>query len=327
MINLNANNTIMIRPNIYLSCDEESLRLENAVRNALDSLEQIPIGKQLIEKIGNAPHKIYIKKGKDFFCVKENDDAENPGKGCRSVILFPDLNSIENRTYYTAKLSLERKPAFVDFGHELIHAYHNSKGKRVINIFRCDTLIWSNDEEYHAIMGFPSKKENRKTPKITENAILSSLGLMERFGHISQSSIKPVLYQRMKLVAQLYNQFCVENQYDGQSNNPPPPIINCSHKNLIPSNRVMLFYRIKDYEKLTEDALILNTINTPSPSEDFVKEEFNGEQCPIGWQLKTVSPSNANKKVISVGLYRLSSLEADALDTSMGLKLEVKNDV
>lgn len=316
---INISNTKILRQNIYLSIDERFPSFESQVRSALDSLEQIEIGKRLIEKIAGASHKIFIKQGKGFYCCKENGDAEISGKGCRSLIIFPDLDPIENRTYYTAQLSLALKPGFVDFAHELIHAYHNSKGKNAKDIFRCDTLVWIRDEEYHTIMGFPSKKINRKTPKITENAILAAIGLPERFGYVSSSSIKPVLYQRMKLVSQLYNRFCLETRYEGQSKNPPPPIINCDYKDLSHSTRVMLFYRVKKQGNSTEDVLILNTINSKPPSENFVKQEFNGEQCPVEWKLQNLSPSNADKKIISVGFYRLSSLEADALDISMGL--------
>ena len=71
--------------------------------------------------------------------------------------------------------------------------------------------------------------------------------------------------------------------------------------------------------------LILNAINTLPPSEDFVKQEYDGERCPIAWQLQKLFPSYADKKVSSVGLYRISALEADALDTSMGLKPENQN--
>ena len=191
MMNVNIANAIVLRPNICIVANEQSPHFESKVKAMLDSLEQISVGKRLIEKIGNAAHTIYIKQGNDFYCYRQNEDAKILGKGCASVITCPD--SSENDIYHTASLTLASKPPLVDFAHELIHAYHNSRGKNARNLFRCDTLVWSNDEEYHTIMGFPSKKPDRKTPKITENAILAALGLPERFGHKGPPSLKPVL--------------------------------------------------------------------------------------------------------------------------------------
>jgi len=316
MICLNVNNTLMLRPNIYLSMDDPSPDLENQVQTALSTLEKNPIGKRLIEKIGNSFHNIYIKQGEKFSCYGKNGDCQILGKGCSSEITFPREDS-NYKKYYTTQLSLASKPIFVDLAHELIHAYHNSSGKNAKNFFRCETLVWIKDEEYHTIMGFPSKKMDRTTPKITENAILSSLGLPERLGYINPSFITPVFYQRMKLVTKLYNQFCVKMRYEGQAKNPPPPIINCNYKDLLPSNRVMLVYSLNN-----ENIVVLNYPEDDFSLQNFMKQEFNGDQCPIPWQLKNTLPLYANEQLISVGLYRLSLLEAHALDTSMGMKVE-----
>lgn len=82
-------------------------------------------------------------------------------------------------------------PIFLCLAHELIHAYHNSYGKNArgsAHYPSVDPVLWTDKEEYHTIVGFPSKKAVRTLPKITENAIRRAFGFHERFSHLGTSN-------------------------------------------------------------------------------------------------------------------------------------------
>jgi len=312
----NINETLVLRPRIYLIPEMNQPEFESSVKYALCALEKIPIGKRLIEKVGNSKHEVFIQFTKDFFsCVMQNESlACTLGKGCNSIIEF-SISNRKNSEYPTTTLKKATRPSYIDFAHELIHAYHNTQGKNARLGTKCDKFVWSNDEEYHTIMGFISKKTGRKSPKITENAILSALGLPERFGHASFENlkIKKLNYERTKLLSEIYNQFCKKNGYSGQAANQPPPILNCNLENFVESERLVMLMTIRPLDSESESQQIISLLNFPIPS-GFLKEEFNdNEELVDVLQVKNILP-NFRGEVISSGLYRLTCAETEILD-------------
>ena len=302
-----------VRQNIYVEENALHPHFVGAVRSTLDRLEETSTGRRLIEKIGSTTHRVFINHAKDP-CVTFTEQD--------SFVYHPEPSS--GYHYIATNLSLIPRPSSAVLAHELIHVYHHTKGKLAPNAGRSDGMVWSNDEEYHTIMGFSSKKIGRTIPKITENAILSEMGLPERFSHLASATeelnTNSILRKRIELAAKIYNDRCLELNYTGQARNPPPPIINCRGKDLAPSNRWALVYTTNDSEKSEWSCktnihfVDVTALPIPLPSEDFDRVEIDPDQCPPGLQLKKMIPSKAAEKVLSMGLYRLSALEAKELD-------------
>ncbi|MBS0656111.1 MAG: hypothetical protein JSR46_10065, partial [Verrucomicrobia bacterium] len=135
------------------------------VKADIELLKKSPVGARLIQKIGECATTILI--------------LYNPEHDGCGLIKSPDSIFSLVLVSYSASRSVSlvsgdckplNDPPFIFLAHELIHGYHHARGKAATSHL-CDKLVWTNDEDYHTIMGFPSKKQNRSPPKITENAI------------------------------------------------------------------------------------------------------------------------------------------------------------
>lgn len=212
------------RPNIYVFPglrDTPSSFDEATLESWFEALEKIPVAQRLLEKIGRGPHPIFITSGLVGTTFLGELELR---KGCSSIISF----SGRGTSYISPDGTSCFCPNFVSLAHELIHACHNSYGKNRTFSTGCDSTVWTDPEEYHTIMGFPSKNPDRKTPKITQNAILAALGLPERISHCSGEVLNEPhnpTTQRILATAKQYKRFCDETHYHGQAHNPPPPMV------------------------------------------------------------------------------------------------------
>lgn len=140
---------------------------------ALYILSRKETGHRLIGKIEKGGHNVVITESpSENECVFANRaNAENREIGSPSTIHVTG-NSTPGHPYY------------IVLGHELIHAMHASYGK----VFSCssnevDRCVWSNNEEYNTIVGFPSKNPKQAKPKITDNALRREHHVRERSTH------------------------------------------------------------------------------------------------------------------------------------------------
>jgi len=301
-----------IRPNMFAIKQEGFV---DHLKKAVEELEKLPIGKRLLEKIQKTKYRIYFKSFHENACVPlDRDKAKEKGNGCSSIVFCSSaqLASGIGEQYITADLQSKERPFFVDIAHELIHACHNATGRCASNNDRSDSLVWSNDEEYHTIMGFPSKHSDRKHPKITENAILSAIGLPERFSHSYLERFRdekkdPVHYQRVLLLSSLYRQYCARSFYIGQLQSPPPPIINCTPEDFDRSKVVAEVCRVilSNNEKET---LIINYGEQP------LKDDFVQEKRDVTPELEAYLSAKLRDSVQieTISLMRLTALENEA---------------
>jgi hypothetical protein len=312
---------IPLRHNIFLKVDENAPEnFLSSVRSSLDIIETTSVGRRLIEKIGTATHPIFIQYAQQNSSeLQEIQGSRMRGVGTCTIISHSSLNSSR---YISTHCLPAVKPSFAILAHELIHAYHNSVGKNADNTHRCDSFVWANDEEYHTIMGFPSKKPGRLTPKITENAILAELGLPERFGEVTFDTLEknPLVYRRVQLAAHVYNRFCTTSSYEGQSHNPPPPITNITREDLGPSDTIVVVYNISAPRRRLLRVMI-HGFTDQSMAKDFgisipndaLRLDLEIGQCPPALQLKSLDPKYDDEQfdVQSIGIYRLSRSEAE----------------
>ncbi|MDO5428592.1 M91 family zinc metallopeptidase, partial [Parabacteroides sp.] len=105
----------------------------------------------------------------------ERNEKEEPGEGVEATVVIPAAMDDSSFQCYNADFELCDEPLFVILGHELIHAYHMTKGEAYSNSIKPDT-----DPEY-------DNKEEEKTiatdPLFSENMIRTEHGFMPRFGH------------------------------------------------------------------------------------------------------------------------------------------------
>jgi hypothetical protein len=152
--------------NIYVqNCGRRPKFLE-IVKEAIELISSQEVGKRLITKIGQSRHQIrIIYSSNDETFPLNSPNHFTPGVGCGSRIEIEDQSTTE-------------APFYIRLAHELIHAYHNSRGRNkafvisdiVFNIVYASGKF-TNAEEYNTIIGLPTKKVQRTKPKITENAI------------------------------------------------------------------------------------------------------------------------------------------------------------
>lgn len=184
--------------NIFLI--PSALMFNEEVEKAFKILLTGRVGQRLIAKIGAGKHPIYIKESSQRSSADPDDldSACNRNLGSSTIISLylnirvvfdqststpiPSLVPLEGRVFDRNGNTIAM-PFFLSLAHELIHALHNSYGKNKAFQKTVDRHVWSSDEEYHTIEGFPSKKATRAEPKITENAIRREHNLPERYGH------------------------------------------------------------------------------------------------------------------------------------------------
>ena len=156
------------------------------IKSDLKTIDSKPVGHRLIKRIKGSDHPIYI-----HFNASENCAAAHNGPrsrmrdfGCATTVFYnPDKPS----SLYDINGKVTKYPTWTSLAHEMIHAYHNQNGKNYTNRqCKVDKAIWSNAEEYHTMMGFPSKNPYRspKRPKISQYAIHLEHNIVPRFGHI-----------------------------------------------------------------------------------------------------------------------------------------------
>jgi hypothetical protein len=141
----------------------------------LRTLESREVGYRLIDRILRASHPVWIYyrdekchtrwKGDGLFSTRRvrGTTSKNMkfspegahGTGAEAWI------ELDPKAYDTAI-----SPFFINLGHELIHAYHIVYGKVALLKYG-----YPQDEEFHTVFGFASKKPHRTQPKISENAL------------------------------------------------------------------------------------------------------------------------------------------------------------
>lgn len=302
-----------IRPNIYVITRRNTPHSFKAmVKSSLEALEKTAVGRRLLKKIERGSHPIFITSGSETCSSTDSDQhgATIRGKGVPTFIFYSGLNA----TYISSEGRSVLYPNFVTLGHELIHSLHNSYGKSAKKGIQCDRIVWSTDEEYKTIMGFPSKTGTKKEPKITENAILSALGLPERISHYGGEVLKDhdLVFERIRATAALYQRFCKNSHYEGQAHNPPPPMVHITQEYLGPSKQMALVYEVSTKNQSPTNVVVYGPHVTLCRPKDFLWENFDGNQCPKELALKNVCPNLAHAEVHKMGMYRISDSEARA---------------
>ncbi len=199
-----------LRHNLFVFPDPHNPAFVDEIEADLGLIEQNPVGKRLIEKIAQCRNIIGVKYNPDGMHCNPVDLEGSflPGKGSSTIVWFCPSRNIKPKISFQCE-PLE-SPRFVDFFHELIHAYHCIRGKTPKSN-QCDQIVWSNDREYKVIMGFPSNKPGRKIPKITENAFRIEQRLAPRFSHHGFDDMpeNSFVFARIKLVAKA----CYNNRF------------------------------------------------------------------------------------------------------------------
>jgi len=294
-----------VRPYIFVKIDEDTTSFFERVKNDLDIIEANPIGKRLIEKIEKSAHVIIIKSAEYCFCNPVDPmDTCCLGKGTASVIGYSLLD-------YATPISYQCKPIetppFVHLVHELMHGLHNSRGKTATTN-HCDRLVWTDDEEYHVIEGFPSKKGGRTKPKISENAFRVAQGLQRRFSHRSFEFLQKYsfIFSRVKLLAALY----LKNRPQFE----PGPIINITDKDIQPLGGTIIYWRV-----LFKNDSVLSPVFGYLPrfylSENFpfMDNNYNIKLLPKEFEFRNLFPELADKVLEIdpfVGIYKTSQTDA-----------------
>lgn len=306
------------RNNIYVAEDLAYPEFFNAVLSDLARLEETSIGRRLIKKIESTTQKIFIQyREREHLRIGESDHPHV----CENVFLlyYPGHG---DSPYFTSDLTIAHKPSCANLAHELIHAYHYAKKNDASDRGRADGIVWTRDEEYHTIMGFPSKREGRTIPKVTENALLAEMGLPERFSHLVPcEKIDPLFHKRTELAANIYKTKCQEIGYAGQRHNPPPPVINCSRKDLGLCTRLTLLYLLMQKDISQSSTFVDVSCFLDKFPDDFVGAQIPPEECPVEWQLQNFLPDKDHSQVHSMGIYALSPLEALELDKKIARSL------
>jgi hypothetical protein len=309
----------LIRPNIYILIQPNSPpNYFEMVQYALKDLESTNIGKRLLENIAKGPHLVFITNNGELVndCIDSSPVCPPSTKGRSSIIHYSGRAS----TYFTIDAMFASQPNFVALFHELTHAYHSSKGTNVDFGTECDKLGWFGDEEYKTIMGFPSKHPERKTPKITENALLAELKLKERIGYYDDIVLKQhsvAIFKRIQAIANLYREYYKECHYEGQAHNPPPPLLHFKPEYFGDSQKIIHIYNF--FSEKTRSSILIEpaTKQLPQPI-DFQWKNFTEDQWPTDFERKKDDPIFADATIRGLGAYRLSEAEAGTESTKMG---------
>ncbi|MEC7839753.1 MAG: M91 family zinc metallopeptidase [Chlamydiota bacterium] len=296
--------------NIFIVKEKTNIHFQREVKELLEHIESNAIGKRLLEKVQRFSCKIFILSDEIDHTIglKQGHDVVI---GCSRKNI--SVTNIEGRSIF--------EPAYLSLFHELVHAYHNVSGKLAdSNIV--DPLVWTSDEEYKTIVGFPSKKKNRAKVKITENAFRKVEGLPERFGHCD-----PNLMLNSTKILQIRTQILGKVHERNLSRLPvsfsPPPIASLSEEDLGPESQCALYVNV-EYINTNSIKSEVTTISQYFFNEqineimgkdchktffgDWHSEEMQKEITVLIPQLKDVQFS-----VISVVFARLSKLEQEAL--------------
>ncbi len=198
----------------------------DSVREAFATLSKGEVGQALIDKIAAGKHKVSIKyeSGKNYATALNAMAARVRGVGCETEISISRGNPVVG--FKGEKIE---SPFFITLAHELIHAYHNSYGKNKGDATSCcDSKVWTGDAEYKTIVGLPSKKSDRKRPKISENAIRQEHKLPLRYTHLGYEGASPKQLNKICLVATAHRATSIFQQCISGANSyqmPLPPTI------------------------------------------------------------------------------------------------------
>lgn len=178
-----------VKPNIWIRSDAKTPPdFHKFITDNLNILESKDIGKRLISKIGLVDTMVtieYSEKTPFNCCTCEAKVDPQTGKSQFATIIIT-----ENPHDYIGFSGerIQNKP-FLSLANRLIEAYHYAVGKNYTNV-EIDKKIWTDGEIYHTIMGYPSKKNTRTKPKVTENSIRAEHGIPLRFSHYSYQAAK-----------------------------------------------------------------------------------------------------------------------------------------
>ena len=154
------------------------------LQDAVATLFSQPVGRRLLIKIAFAKHRVSVWYSADRSrtSAMEHCLASNRDVGTSSRILLSD----KHMHVHNSKKEYIEMPFFIEFAHELIHAYHHIYGKER-DTKTVDKELWSNDAEFYTIAGgktdVDEPSQYQVKPKISENAIRKEHGLCARFGH------------------------------------------------------------------------------------------------------------------------------------------------
>jgi hypothetical protein len=291
-----------LRPGIYMRPTKEDCNFLPRVKRCISQLEETATGKRLLEKISQSTSVIFIKHG-PFIILPLSDDCYQRGVGCDTAVHC----SISDHAY----LCLDSKWSSwdgIDLVQGLIQGYHNARGKNAAKSHCVDKLIWKTDEHYHAIMGFPSKKSDRKMPKITVNSILRELHRPAKFSSHETDTWSLTLFwrQRIDLALKVYHRTCQEHNYDEKSL-LPPPISNCTCEDLEHAKIFAIFYYYIVEEKKEE--FVIQVVDDSELPDNCVAKGINPER----WQ-RFARPTSKPFKMQSMGICRLSKNENKAME-------------
>ncbi len=186
-----------IRPNIFVHREKDCPDFRGRTMTLITHIEANPIGRRLFEKINRCVSQIYICHGKtDATHFWHADDAV-----IYPVQLITTLSDSDDGGCVSMRGEKIPHPAHVSLFHEMVHAYHSLSENGLSHQAQyCDPMVWSTDEEYRTIMGFPWEEE-----EITENAFRRAERLTERFGHNPSSQHQhPLVTARIKLLGSVH---------------------------------------------------------------------------------------------------------------------------
>lgn len=328
-----------IRPKIFIPTQKENPFFHRNIKTLIKDVECNPIGTRLLEKIELSPLPIYLTKGNESQTLVY---AQN--NHISKIVIQCSMDS-------TVCVSTQAKwipcPKQVILFHELTHAYHYCSGKGATSQIT-DPLVWGCDEEYKTIVGFPSKKPGRTKAKITENSFRQAEHLPERFGSwppLEDSLSRSFRTIRMKI----QNPFNEQSQmfFSGQLMghalsaariktlgplheqnqkivphiSAPPPITNCSIKDLGERNYCVFLINAQDVKKDVPSTEILSywicsskVADAVMGSECYFKMPINTHAVMAEYLVKERPRLNrAEFKIESIAVVRISELEFSSI--------------
>lgn len=153
------------------------------VEALVQKVQELHIGKRLLEEVAKAKTPVSIKYEKD--CAGQVSN--------RTIEL--DLEKMV--TYVDIDLQKHELPNFVRLAHELIHVLHHMTNTNCREENRTDRMIWTNDEEYSTIVGFTEDA-------ITEHAFERELGIPLRLGHCDYTALSSGYFSDARITLYLF---------------------------------------------------------------------------------------------------------------------------
>ncbi len=157
--------------------DEEAAQFRRESLANFARLMGSEAGRGLVKKLAGSKNEIRILRSDKAECVQINSEAaSNRGEGCASIVGMTSGKKAadSSQALYTENGNFLYSPSPIIFGHELIHALHNSKGKSQYSEKSENDAVWTSNEEYRTITG----------ANLSEQALRQQYGLTaRRHGH------------------------------------------------------------------------------------------------------------------------------------------------